>query len=67
LTRVARVGGLEIKVRLGVRMSEFLFEASYTLDGLNGVQSAGETSRRDAVAQVAESVGGQLESLLTIG
>ncbi len=43
-------------------MPKFLFEASYTLDGVKGVQSAGGTSRRDAVAQVAESVGGQLES-----
>ncbi|MDQ5833998.1 MAG: GYD domain-containing protein [Actinomycetota bacterium] len=43
-------------------MSKFLFEASYTLDGVKGVQSAGGSSRRDAVAQVAESVGGRLES-----
>ena len=43
-------------------MPKFLFEASYTLDGVKGVQSAGGTSRRDAVAQVAESVGGRLES-----
>ena len=43
-------------------MSKFLFEASYTTDGIKGVQSAGGSSRRDAVAQVAESVGGQLES-----
>ena len=33
----------------------------YTLDGVKGVQSGGGTNRRDAVAQVAESVGGQLE------
>jgi uncharacterized protein with GYD domain len=43
-------------------MPKFLFEASYTLDGIKGVQSAGGSSRRDAVAQVAKSVGGQLES-----
>src|SRR5688572_14794116 len=41
---------------------KFLFEASYTLDGIKGVQRAGGSSRRDAVAQVAESVGGRLES-----
>jgi uncharacterized protein with GYD domain len=41
---------------------KFLFEASYTLDGVKGVQSAGGSSRRDAVARVAESVGGRLES-----
>lgn len=43
-------------------MPKFLFEASYTLDGVKGVQSAGGSSRRDAVARVAESVGGKLES-----
>ena len=43
-------------------MPKFLFEASYTLDGVKGVQRAGGTSRRDAVAQVAESVGGTLET-----
>ncbi len=43
-------------------MPKFLFEASYTLDGIKGVQSAGGTRRRDAVAQVAESVGGKVES-----
>ncbi len=42
-------------------MPKFLIEASYTPDGVKGVQSAGGTSRRDAVAQVAESVGGRLE------
>ena len=29
--------------------------------GVKGVQEAGGTSRRDAVAQVAQSVGGELE------
>ena len=43
-------------------MPKFLIEASYTPEGAKGVQSAGGTSRRDAVAQVAESVGGRLES-----
>ena len=43
-------------------MPKFLFEASYTLDGVKGVREAGGTSRRDAVAQVAQSVGGELES-----
>lgn len=43
-------------------MPKFLFEAMYTQDGVRGVQSAGGSSRRDAVAQVAESVGGKLES-----
>jgi uncharacterized protein with GYD domain len=43
-------------------MPKFLIEASYTVDGVRGVQSAGGSSRRDAVAKVAESVGGSLES-----
>jgi uncharacterized protein with GYD domain len=43
-------------------MPKFLFEASYTLEGVKGVKSAGGSSRRDAVARVAESVGGRLES-----
>ena len=34
-------------------MPKFLFEASYTHEGVKGVQSAGGTSRRDAVAQGA--------------
>jgi uncharacterized protein with GYD domain len=43
-------------------MPKFLFLASYTTEGAKGVQSAGGSSRRDAVATVAESVGGTLES-----
>ena len=43
-------------------MAKYLFEATYTQDGVKGVQSAGGTSRRDAVASVAEGVGGKLES-----
>jgi uncharacterized protein with GYD domain len=42
-------------------MPKFLITASYTLDGVKGLQSAGGSSRREAVAQVAESLGGQLE------
>jgi uncharacterized protein with GYD domain len=43
-------------------MPKFLSEASYTLDGIEGVQRAGGSSRRDALAPLAESVGGRLES-----
>ena len=43
-------------------MPKFLFEASYTADGIKGIQGEGGTGRRDAVAQVADSVKGQLES-----
>jgi uncharacterized protein with GYD domain len=43
-------------------MPKYLIEASYTLEGIKGVRSAGGSSRRDAVARVAESVGGRLET-----
>ena len=43
-------------------MPKFLIEASYTPEGAKGVQSAGGTARREAVAQVIASVGGSLES-----
>ncbi len=43
-------------------MPKFLIEASYTLEGVRGVQSEGGSGRRDAIAKVAESVGGRLES-----
>ena len=43
-------------------MPKFLIQASYTPEGAKGVQSAGGTSRREAIEQVAESVGGRLES-----
>ena len=43
-------------------MPKYLIEASYTLEGVRGLQRSGGTNRRDAIATVAESVGGQLES-----
>jgi uncharacterized protein with GYD domain len=43
------------------QMAKFLFEASYTVEGVQGLQRAGGSSRRDAVARAAESVGGRLE------
>jgi uncharacterized protein with GYD domain len=43
-------------------MPKYLIEASYTQEGVKGVKAAGGSSRRDAVAKVAESVGGKLES-----
>jgi uncharacterized protein with GYD domain len=42
-------------------MPKFLFEASYTQDGVKGVQSAGGSSRRDAIATMTEALGGKLE------
>jgi uncharacterized protein with GYD domain len=43
-------------------MAKFLIEASYTVEGVRGLQSAGGSSRRDAVAKALESAGGSLES-----
>src|SRR6201981_2305458 len=43
-------------------MAKFLVRASYSAEGAKGVQSAGGTSRRDAVAKMAEGLGGSLES-----
>ena len=43
-------------------MAKFLVKASYTADGAKGVQTSGGTSRRDAVAKMAEGLGGSLES-----
>jgi uncharacterized protein with GYD domain len=43
-------------------MPKYLIEASYTLEGIKGVQSAGGSARRDAVAAAAQSAGGSLES-----
>src|SRR3954471_12989322 len=42
-------------------MPKFLFEASYTVDGVKGLQREGGSSRRDAVAKAVGSVGGRLE------
>lgn len=43
-------------------MPRYLFETSYTPDGIKGLQRSGAVARRDAVAALAESVGGRLES-----
>jgi uncharacterized protein with GYD domain len=43
-------------------MPRYLFEASYSVGGVRGVQREGGSSRRDVVAKLAESVGGRVES-----
>jgi uncharacterized protein with GYD domain len=43
-------------------MAKYLIEASYTLDGIKGVQSAGGSSRVSAVKAAVEGLGGSLES-----
>jgi uncharacterized protein with GYD domain len=43
-------------------MPKFLFEASYTQAGVKGVQSAGGSSRRDAITSMTEGLGGKVEA-----
>jgi uncharacterized protein with GYD domain len=43
-------------------MPKYMVLASYTPSGAKGVLGAGGTSRRDAVAKLAEGLGGRLES-----
>lgn len=43
-------------------MPKFMFLVSFSPEGLKGVQSAGGSSRREAISHLAESVGGTLES-----
>lgn len=43
-------------------MAKFLITASYTSEGVKGVQSKGGSARRDAVKQTVETLGGSLES-----
>ena len=42
-------------------MPRFLFEASYTVEGLKGLRRQGGSGRREAVAKAAQSLGGRLE------
>ncbi|MGI5240014.1 GYD domain-containing protein [Dactylosporangium sp. CA-139066] len=43
-------------------MPRFLFEATYTLDGLQGLFKDGGSGRVEAARKMAESAGGRLES-----
>jgi uncharacterized protein with GYD domain len=43
-------------------MAKFLIQANYTQEGVRGLQRAGGSSRRDAVAAALEGAGGKLES-----
>jgi uncharacterized protein with GYD domain len=42
-------------------MPRFLFEASYTVEGVKGLRRQGGSGRREAVARAAHSAGGRLE------
>jgi len=43
-------------------MAKYLIEASYTAQGLKGLQKDKASGRRAAVAKAAEALGGKLES-----
>ena len=43
-------------------MPKYLVEASYTREGVAGVLAQGGSSRRDAIAEMAAGLGGELES-----
>ena len=43
-------------------MPKYLIQASYTVEGVEGVRTKGGSSRRDAVAQTAKSLGGHLDA-----
>jgi Uncharacterized conserved protein len=43
-------------------MPKYLFEVSYSPQGVEGVRSKGGSNRRDAVAEMAENLGGMVES-----
>ena len=44
-------------------MPKYMIQASYVGDGLKGLLKEGGTQRRETVAKVIESMGGELESL----
>src|SRR5262244_3953895 len=46
----------------GSAMAKYLIQASYSAEGLKGLQKDKASGRRTAVAALAESLGGKLES-----
>jgi uncharacterized protein with GYD domain len=42
-------------------MAKYLFQASYTAQGIEGIRAQGGSSRREAVAAAAEGVGGRVD------
>lgn len=43
-------------------MSRYLWQISYTASGVKGLLSEGGTSRRNAITEMVESVGGHIEA-----
>ncbi|HUC63783.1 MAG TPA: GYD domain-containing protein [Stellaceae bacterium] len=44
-------------------MPKYLIQASYTAEGLKGLQKDKASGRRNAVAQAVEGIGGRLEAI----
>jgi uncharacterized protein with GYD domain len=44
-------------------MPKYLFQGSYTVEGLRGLLREGDTKRREAVEQLVPNLGGRLEVL----
>jgi uncharacterized protein with GYD domain len=44
-------------------MPKYMIHASYTTEGVKGLQSKGGSSRRDAISEMLEGLGGSLECL----
>jgi uncharacterized protein with GYD domain len=45
-----------------VAMARYLWQVSYTVEGAKGLAAEGGSSRREAIQQMLDSVGGRLES-----
>lgn len=45
-------------------MPKYLFEASYTAEGLSGLRRAGAASRVEAISDMCTELGGSLDSFL---
>ena len=43
-------------------MARYLFQGSYTVEGLRGLLKEGGSSRREATEQLSKSLGGTLEA-----
>jgi uncharacterized protein with GYD domain len=43
-------------------MPKYLIQSTYSREGVQGVQSKGGSARREAITDMARSLGGQLES-----
>jgi uncharacterized protein with GYD domain len=61
--RGSRLSGIMVSPeRRWPDMSKYLIEASYGSEGVKGVAAKGGTARREAVAQLIDSMGGSIES-----